>query len=485
MQGLSKFSAAMTDSKFYRFLKELQPKELKRFRKYLESPYFNSHAKVLNLFEIFERHLLSQNSTELNKELIWEELYPNESFDYEKLRKLLHNLMDLGYDFLAQQIYDESPAEKANSLLQMLANKQMLEYMPNIIQSGIKGLAKQQNRNGIFYYDLYSIEKYKYILTNVEGTRVNKTNLQNLNLNVIDDYLNIFFLSEKLRNYCLILSWSKMIEIKSELPFLNEVLTNITKLSYYQFPTIEIYHNIYSTFIEPDNVNHFYKLKELIQKHIHLFPPAEARDIVNSAINYTIQQQNKGNLQFAQDNFELWQHSLKTDVILINGELSPWSFKNIITLALRLGKFAWVEKFISDYGSKINIIHRDNALNYNLATLYFYQKNYDNAIPLLQKVQFDEINYGLDAKSILLACYYELDEFDPLFSHIESFKVFVKRNKSIAEARKKSYLELIKFTKELSSTTHDIKTLKKLKSSIEQSKAMSKKWLLEKIDELL
>ncbi|MBK9108077.1 MAG: hypothetical protein IPM92_06735 [Saprospiraceae bacterium] len=97
------------------------------------------------------------------------------------------------------------------------------------------------------------------------------------------------------------------------------------------------------------------------------------------------------------------KHSLKTDVILVNGEISPWSFKNIITLALRLGKYNWVENFISDYGPRISNIYRENAVNYNSASLFFYLKAYNKAIPLLQIVQFDELTYGFrSAKSILL-----------------------------------------------------------------------------------
>lgn len=475
----------MTDSKFYKFLQTLQSKELKRFRKYLESVYFNPNKIIFKLYEVFEAHLLSSKKTSLPKETVWQNVYPDEAFDYDKLRKLLNNLMELAYDFMGQQIYDDSPAEKANNLLQMLSNKQLVEFMPNVIQSGNQQLIKQQNRNGKYYYDLYSIEKYKYTLDNVEGSRINKVNLQNLNLNAIDEYLNIFFISEKLRNYCLLLSWSKMIDINLNLNLLPEVLNHITESPNYNLPAIRIYHTIYLTYKEPDELKHFYQLKQIIKEHLYAFPPAEARDIVNSAINYTIQKQNKGILQFAQENFELWEHSLITDVILINNEISPWAFKNIITLALRLGKYSWVERFIADYGHRINIVYRENAINYNLASLYFYQKNFDKVIPLLQKVQFDELNYGLGAKSILLACYYELDEFDPLYSHIDSFKAFVKRNKAITKDRKKSYLEFIKYTKDLSSTKHDKSSLNKLKVSLEKSQAMSKKWLLEKIDELL
>lgn len=475
----------MTDSKFYKFLQCLQAKELRRFRKYLESPYFNANPTILRLFEVFETCLNSGNNLQLTKEKVWEVLFPDQRFDYEKLRKIQHNLMELGYSFLAQQLYDQNLTTQSNHLLQMLAEKKLEENLLSNILSGVKQLERVHNRNGNYYYDLYSIEKFKYILANIESARVKKSNLNKLNLNSIDHNLNLFYISEKIRNYCLILSWSKMIKVQTEIPLLKETLEIAQSDTYRDIPAISVYLKIYLTYTEPENLDHYYELKKELKKHIHLFSHNEARDILNAAINYTIQKHNAGHLSFYEENFELYDESVKSGLIFINGELSPWAFKNIITLALRLSKYTWVERFISDYGHRINILHRENAINYNLASLYFYQKDYDKVIPLLQKVQFDELNYGLGAKSILLACYYELDEFDPLFSHIESFKAFVKRNKSITKDRKRSYLEFIKFTKDMAITKHDKSSLNKLRLSIEKSQAMSKKWLLEKIDELL
>lgn len=473
----------MNDSKIYTFLESLSQKELRKFRKFLESPYFNTNATLIALYDQMEAHIVSEDKRDLLKEIVWEALFPHESFDYDRLRKYMHKLMELAYDFLAQEIYQESEAHKAHYLLEMLIRKQMDEYLPNAIQSGITLMNKIQNRHGLYYYDLYAIEKYKYILANVESKRVKKSNIQNLNLSEVDENLNIFYISEKLRNYCLVLSWSKMIEIETNVPLIKEIIALVDP-KYINIPSIAIYYQIFLTFIEPDTHVHFYNLKELIKSYIHLFPENEARDIVNAAINYTIQQQNKGNLSFAQDNFELWNHGLQTRIILVNDEISPWSFKNIITLALRLNQFKWVEDFIIEYGPKINASYRENAIYYNKASLYFYKKEYDKAIPLLQKVQFDEINYGLGAKSILLACYYELDEFDALYSHIDSFKVFIKRHKSITEDIKKSYIQLANYTKKLLETGSEKSKLKSLREEIVASQTSSKKWLLEKLDEL-
>jgi hypothetical protein len=474
----------MKDSKFYTFLTALNTKELKKFRKYLESPYFNSHDKLFQLFEIFEAQLISTEQVPLEKEIVWNALYPDRPFDYGFLRKLLHKLFELGESFLAQQVYEDSPAHRANYLLQMLHRKQMTEFFNSAITSGLNHLKKEPNRPGTYYYDLYSIEKYQYILENLESTRMQKISIQKLNLDEIDANLNYFYFAEKLKYYCLLLSWSKMTHVNKDVVFIPEIVKQIEAGHYLDIPAIALYYQIYKTYIEPDQEAHFEKLKDLIKSHIHLFPSEDARDIMNSAINYTIQKQNQGQLKYSKDNFELWNQALNNEIVLTNGELSPWAFKNIITLALRLNEFGWVEDFIESYGTRINKEYRENAINYNKATLHFYRREYDLAIPLLQKVQFDEVNYGLGAKSLLLATFYELDEIDALNSFYESFKLFVQRNKSITDERKKSYLQLIKYTKKLTDVTSSKDHLQKLKTEIQNSQAMSKKWLLEKVSEL-
>ncbi len=475
----------MNDSKFYRFLKTLNNKELRKFRKYLESPYFNTNQTLLALYSVFETHLLDEKSSPLQKESVWNLIYPNESFDYDRLRKLLHLLMVLGEDFLAQLAYDDNSAHRVHYLLQMLHRKEMDEFIQSTIQSGLTILKKENNRNGTYYYDLYSIEKYKYILENIESERAKKLNIQKLNIAEIDGHLNHFYFSEKLKYYCLLLSWSKVTNVNTNVDLIENIIEIIQSENYLQIPAIAVYYQIYLTYIEPENEGHFFQLKQTIKNFIHLFPPEDAKDIMNSAINYTIQKHNSGNTSFYQENFSLYKEAIEKQIILSNNELSPWAFKNIITLALRLSEFEWTENFISEWGIKINKEFRENAIYYNLASLYFYKKNYAKAIPLLQKVQFDEVNYGLGAKSLLLAMYFEQDEEEALNSLTESFKLFVKRNKNIADWRKKTYLQLIQFAKKMFENSDDIKILKKLKVDIKNSQAVNKQWLLEKVDELL
>ena len=82
--------------------------------------------------------------------------------------------------------------------------------------------------------------------------------------------------------------------------------------------------------------------------------------------------------------------------------------------------------------------------------------------------------------------YYELKEFEVLSSFCDSFRINLKRNKSISDHNKKRYQMLIYFTKKLINHQElEISKIIKLKDEIKQSICVNKNWLLEKVDQLL
>ena len=207
---------------------------------------------------------------------------------------------------------------------------------------------------------------------------------------------------------------------------------------------------------------------------------------MDSAINYTIQRINKKESSYLNESFDLYKKSLEKEILYVNGEITPWTFKNIVSIGVRQQEFDWTENFINQYGDKINKLYRLNAINYNLANLYFYKKEFNKVIPLLQKVEYEEIYYSLDAKALTISTYYELDEYMFLGSFFESFKNYLTRNKNISQSNKIRYLNLIKYTKKLVESSQYSKTkLLKLKEDIKADSSIGKNWLLEKVDELI
>ncbi|MGB1242987.1 MAG: hypothetical protein ACPG49_10730, partial [Chitinophagales bacterium] len=150
-------------------------------------------------------------------------------------------------------------------------------------------------------------------------------------------------------------------------------------------------------------------------------------------------------------------------------------------------EFAWTEEFIETYKDKLAPNFRQNAYAYNLAYLYFHQNQFDNALKLLHEVTFEDIGYSIKSRTLLLRVYYELDEIDPFYSLIDSFKIYLKRNKLLSESRKKIYLNFIKFIARLSRLPKGQNSrLLKIKKQIEEtSNTANGNWLLQKVNEKL
>jgi hypothetical protein len=145
-----------------------------------------------------------------------------------------------------------------------------------------------------------------------------------------------------------------------------------------------------------------------------------------------------------------------------------------------------VAYFIEEYKDTINPQYRHNSYYYALTTLSFYKKEFEKVIELLQMVEYEDVWYNINSKTMLLAAYYELQEFEALDNLINSFKVFISRAKSLSKNRKRNYLNYLKYLNMLSNiSNYNQIEVQDLESKIKETPGVvSKGWLLEKIEEL-
>ena len=157
----------------------------------------------------------------------------------------------------------------------------------------------------------------------------------------------------------------------------------------------------------------------------------------------------------------------------------------MVTISMWVGEFAWAENFIIEYAPFLPADIRENAKKYSLANIYFRQKKHAQVIDLLQNVEYNDVVYALGAKLILLRTYYETNETLALESLMDSFRIYIRRNKQISKNQKREYNNFLNFVKKLTAlNTYDAKAITKFRELVtESSSNMPKKWLLEKIDE--
>lgn len=468
------------DTKLYNILQRFSKIEMNRLEKYVNSPYFNRSEAIMSLFQLIIKNIESKKPKTLDKLELWEKLHPGAKYEDARFRKYNSDLLRLVEGYMAQQIYDENPLHQAIYLMDAVARKKIDKLHYTTIRAARDLSEQQEYKPATYYFYQYQIEKNLYVLTDFENKRDNATNVEKI-INSLDK----FYLAEKLKYYLEVLSRQNLISYDYEVLFIEEILQHLEKQEYLDYPPIAIYYQVYLMNKDPDNQSHYYKFKELIDIHIDIFPPEEAYSIYRIALNYCIKKVNKGSIPFMEEYIRLYETLLNKKEILEKVELTSSSFRNTVVAASRLKMYSWAENFIKKFQDKLPIDERFNTVSLNLATVYFYQKKYDEVERILATIEYPDAIANLSAKSMLLATYYEQNS-ELLYSFIESYRIYVSRQKSIADGVRLFHSNLTKYVKKLTEVIpSDKQVLINLKEEIENNKNVaSRNWLLEKVEEL-
>jgi len=107
-----------------------------------------------------------------------------------------------------------------------------------------------------------------------------------------------------------------------------------------------------------------------------------------------------------------------------------------------------VEGFIYEYESKLERKYRKDSFAYNLACLHYGKRQYDKAVAQLQQVKFDDVFLNLNARNLLVKIYLELQEYEALDAHLNSFEIFIRR-KNVSNPHRANYMNIIKLSRKI------------------------------------
>ncbi len=467
----------MKKTKLYRVLSVLSQVERNRLSKFLPGEHPAVSAQLIKI--LLEGHRLQQEVP--SREAVFHGLDPSAPFDDLRFRKICSDAVQILERFLSLEAYYSDPLLEATTRLMSLARKQMLPLYRSHLSRVEKLMQRWPEQGANYYYHRFLVEQKKY--------QMDQANLQRFEITNIDQILHnldVFYIIEKLRFYCEILSRKTFVKHQYNNRLIDEILSLVQQGEALSVPVISIYYHIVLTHLHPDEKKYYFELKQAVNSQAQYLPEAHRKEVFDSILNYCNRKINQGHQEFLQESFDHYQEVLQNELIYIDGLITHWTFKNVVVLALRLGEFEWAENFILRFADRIEPVFRENAVKYNLAQLYFYRKDFAKVITLLQEVEYDDVSYNLGAKTMLLATYYELEEFEPLRALGESFRAFINRRQStISEMRRKSYLNLISFTLKLSKvSTSNQQALTKIMDSLQKADTIaSEHWIRDKVQE--
>jgi hypothetical protein len=208
----------------------------------------------------------------------------------------------------------------------------------------------------------------------------------------------------------------------------------------------KLYFHALKTLQAKDDDHHsYYEFKRLLIELEDQVNHRELSDLYICALNYCINQINHNESQFYLEVFQVYKTLIEKKLIMDeNDRLTVQQYKNMVTVSIRVEAFEWTKQFIEDYKEHLPEEEAENAYTYNMAKLEMEQGNFSKVKRLLAFVEFPSIFYQLDSRLMLIRTYYELEDFEDLGYLLNSFRMFLRRNKKLPESRRKSYLNLIR-----------------------------------------
>jgi hypothetical protein len=428
----------MQQSKLIQILSTLSKKEFKDFQVFVASPFFNKNHNLIVFLENLSHYQGDFISEKLDKETFFKKHYKGQDFDEQKLRYLQSDLTKLLEEYLAYAEFSKDSFRKKYYLLQSYNLRDLDKYFLQELES-IKSLnSKEPYRDSGYYFNQHQISELSYQFTSEKRNRAFDSSLQE----VIDN-LEITYLARGFRYYCEMINRRNILSVEYNLSFFDQMVKYLGNELFDDVPAIRIYRLIHIALTQPDNLENYNALLEKLDNQGHLFNANEQRGMYVFAQNFCIRRINRGEEGALSEIFELYKRMVKKDLLYEGNYISQPDFKNIVTTGLRLVQDSWVSEFIEEFKGKLNPEFSENAYTYSMAWVHFTRKEYDKALRMLLRVEFNDVYYHLDSKSLLMKVYYEMEEYDPFFSLVDAFKIYLRRNKFISDFQRDTYHNFI------------------------------------------
>lgn len=469
----------MINSKLLQLYQALDSQELEGFHKWLKSPLHNSDSKLTTFFKLLgSKRKFSVRS--VDKKRFFKVLYPHQDYDDLIMRRLMSKGCLQIENFVAFWMSKKETFVQKKYWIEYLNSRQLNKFAQQELSKQQQAYSNTAYRNHTYFYNKYTLEQMHFEQAVLQN-RMKTTNLQTL--------LNQFsaaFVIENLRYACIAVSHENLYKTSYAIPFLNVILDTIEEGTYADSPTIQLYYHAYQTLLPNANIWHFEQLRDNLTAHEEKLPIKEMRNLYMLSINYCIKQINSNESQFfMQQAFDLYQQGLRNKMLLENGLLSRFTYKNIVTLGLRLKQYDWIAYYIPTYANYVEESYRNSYEHYSQSKLYFAQGNYDEAMERLIQIDYQDLFLNLDAKTMLMKIYYETQSWEALEAFLHSFTIFLQR-KSILVHHRNNYLNIIKLTRKLMDIIPHHKQAKtSLLKMIQTTQPLTEReWLLEQIEKL-
>jgi len=454
-------------------LNQLTEKETSNFIKFLQSSEINQALLTC------VSHLIKAKGkgTDELKLKIHQDLYPNQAYKDVRIRLIFSDLLKELKQYIHQKLsFSELDAEL--NLLKFYQRRRVDRLFENqAVQLKEKLIHHPHWDENKYYYNyLFELEKLKFESTK---SRFNSTNFAEVLSN-----FEIHVLLQRLKLFLEHLSFKQLGSELNTFPELEFEIQKAMKTDWSHIPEVNLYIAAVNLFTDSENSDYYEKFISQLKPLSIKMDLETKKEFYSMALNYCIRKINKEDEIFLTKTLDLYDDGVKNNWLLHNGVMNQVTYKNIISLCIRLGKFELAEEKLNQYKEFVNHKDRESIFQFNHARILKERGQTRDALILLYSNRYKDSLIEIHARIEMIKIYYELREDALLINQIQSTEKFINKLEKLGY-HKKYYNNFCKYANQLNKlrntdkkSTKSKELLKKLNNETE---VIERNWLLKEV----
>lgn len=500
----------MKNSSIIKIIDSFTEDEVSEFLDFLKSPFHNKKSGVIKLYAEIKKHYPDFKKDELEKEKLWEKLYPGKKYSSGVMKNLIFDLTKLAEEFVMYKNLKLNELRQFTYTYKALASRKLKSILDNkafIIEKKFNDesfknidISIREYLNHFHYiYDIklwhdffFNQQSYKLKSSIKDQNHFDDSLVCNIFIHSFIVYYNSIGLFQKLPDKTVISNNSKeLLDILVKGNF-EKIINNIRKNSETKYILLKSYYLAYIAFSNHNNINHYFNLKQFLFDNVKSLPDSVARDIEEIVDNVSADCEDP-KLDRMKEFSDIMKFRYQNNMVLeINNRLNAMGFWMWLYFFFHENKISDMKIFVDQYYKFVidEDEDKENILKFADAVMRMMNADYKTSLEIISKINFKYPSLKNTLKKFMLMLSYEMNDADIFEFNYDSHLHFVnynyKEKKSITDLqynKTKKFLSSIKelFKLKLSS---DLKYIVVFEKKIISDQIEYRTWFLRKLNEL-
>lgn len=468
--------------------------ELKEFKAFLNSPFYNTNKSLLRFYRYNLSILWADPPKVTYKEKVFTKVYPGKKYNEESFKTLVFNFNNMLDEFLIQKSLERHPFDRSILHIKELSRRSLDKRYEKKVKYAEKLLSKQSPALDDYF------DNYKTLETIKSDNFLSRKDLYKGPNQIFrrGDYVILAFLMKfifslddvyLLRNEInyeekdnLIVETEKHINLGYLIKYLEEkrfVNSHYISLKYYEYLALKDL-----------NFKNYEKFKNIFDKYSEKLGWSDKFVFLGTLNSICIMGEHTGNKKFSLESNAICKLMVEENSYAFRPEeyTEVSRFYNLVIEFTNKKEWDYFDRVINEFGKKLDPNLKASFINYAYMLRYFNEGRFEEALARNKDIEFNHTLLKNNAKLTLMKLYYELGYTEELLYLLDTNLKYYSNVETYSQFKIERAINFIKYLKKIViySDSKNYARIDELVSDIDSIQNLnSKDWLMEKCHSLI